>query len=275
MAPSKIAGLRRHLGILDKSKILLYTGRLSRQKQILSLIKCFEEASVYLLKNKKAPPHLLLAGNFDDLGRPYLDEHDNLNQYFSEYALLKNSLSPEISKRILYLGNLNEGSLCSLYNLADAYISLSLHNDEDFGMSPAEALCSGTPAILTSWGGFNSFAESLTSVTAISTNLDAQGPSFNKKAAINAIIALCQEGSRPFAHRQKLAKEAQQFMSTQAVANKLKDLHNVPAPPFLGFNSFMKSLPSHLSKSGPLFYENSKFFNDEYLRLYNSYVVTK
>lgn len=272
---SELVSLRRRLGIPNKSKVLLYTGRLSRQKQILSLIKCFDEASVHLIKSKKAAPYLLLAGTFDDLGRPYLDEHDNLNQYFSEYALLKNSLSPEVSKRILYLGNLKEGPLCDLYNLADAYISLSLHNDEDFGMSPAEALCSGAPAILTSWGGFNSFSENFTSVTAISTDLDSRGPSFNKKAVVNSILTLCLEGSRSFSQRQKLAKEAHHFMSIKAVADKLKDLRNTPASSFLGFNTFMKSLPSHLHKPGPLFYENSKLFNDEYLRLYNSYVLAK
>ena len=55
------------------------------------------------------------------------------------------------------MGHLDPSELAHLYNGADAFASMSVHHDEDFGMSPVEALCCGTRQFLPSGGAMLPF----------------------------------------------------------------------------------------------------------------------
>ena len=61
---------------------------------------------------------------------------------FNRYQFLNELESYEgpIRERIHFLENLTANELTSYYQACDVFTSISLHNDEDFGMSPAEAL---------------------------------------------------------------------------------------------------------------------------------------
>ena len=66
-------------------------------------------------------------------------------------------LPPHLREKITFWGNQKKEMLRKINNASDLFISLSLYHDEDFGMSPAEALATGLPTLLTDWGGYSSF----------------------------------------------------------------------------------------------------------------------
>lgn len=144
---------RNEFNFKPDDSIFIYSGRLSLQKNVLSLLRSFSFYQEHV--NSKAI--LFLAGPIDDLGNPYLGKQGlsglmAFDLQNSIHDLFKNS-----KKSIHYLGNLQIQQLNAICNAADAYISLSTHNDEDYGMAPAEALMTGCPVILSDWGGFSSF----------------------------------------------------------------------------------------------------------------------
>jgi glycosyltransferase involved in cell wall biosynthesis len=137
----------------DDEVVFLYTGRLSSQKNIIALATDF--ANYY--EKLEVKSRLVLTGDFDDLGVPFIGQYlMDFNYYFLWETALK-KFPEEIRDKIIYLGNFGEAELLKIYNGADFFVSLSTHNDEDYGMSAIEALSCGTPSILSSWGGYASF----------------------------------------------------------------------------------------------------------------------
>jgi glycosyltransferase involved in cell wall biosynthesis len=55
------------------------------------------------------------------------------------------------------MGSVPNADLLKVYQGADVFMNLSVHNDEDYGMSVAEAQFVGLPVGLTDWGGLASF----------------------------------------------------------------------------------------------------------------------
>ncbi len=137
---------------LGNEFVFLYTGRLSYQKNITTLLRSFST----FVKNFEQRARLVIAGPMDDLAIPYLGKEALPGTFFFHWE--ESLLEYGLEEKVLYLGDLNKEELFELYNGADCYISLSTHNDEDYGMSPAEALGTGLPCVLSQWGGFISFA---------------------------------------------------------------------------------------------------------------------
>ena len=143
---------RERLNIGEKTPVFIYTGRISPQKNLLSLVKNIVRAS----KWAKSPPALLIAGGFDNLGTPFVGDLLLPHDYSFRFHRLLRTIDPQ-KTRIEFLGHLNLEELFEYYNAADTFVSLSGHNDEDFGMAPLEAMFCGNRSILTDWGGFASF----------------------------------------------------------------------------------------------------------------------
>ena len=141
---------RSELG-LGEEHVFIYSGRISNQKNVIDLIRSFQSS----LKQFELDAKLLICGEFDDLGIPFLGRV--MPQGHIEKSFFQELDSS--SGNIQYLGNKTHKELRALYCASDTFVSLSTHNDEDYGMSPAEALCCGLPCLLSSWGGFNTFNE--------------------------------------------------------------------------------------------------------------------
>lgn len=132
-------------------KIVLYTGRLSLQKNIEVIIKDFENYK----QSKKTNDKLFLAGHFDDFGARFMGGRCLEGYYFNKISKIINNSS--FKTDIKLLGQLNPTELLAAYCGADLYVNYSLHHDEDFGISPLEAHACQLPLLLTPWGGFNDF----------------------------------------------------------------------------------------------------------------------
>lgn len=145
---------RKALGIDAQDHVFLYTGRISPQKNTVEMIKAFEKA----FADSDSPPLFIFAGAFDNLGIPYLGRFLSSNEYHTHTLLNLQNLPEKIRDRVHYIGSLAPEELVQYYQASDTFISLSLHNDEDYGMSPIESLLCGTKAILSDWAGYSSFA---------------------------------------------------------------------------------------------------------------------
>jgi glycosyltransferase involved in cell wall biosynthesis len=145
---------RRLLG-WEGSIVLLYTGRLSRQKNILELLL---EFSKFISSNADSGKmKLVFVGEFDELGEPFKDRSEWKEEYFHEVYDFYLNLDEDVRMQIEFYPFQDSKELFKWYSASDYLINLSSHNDEDFGMSCAEALFCSLPIIITNWAGFSSF----------------------------------------------------------------------------------------------------------------------
>jgi glycosyltransferase involved in cell wall biosynthesis len=123
------------------SELLLYAGRLSEQKNILSLVE---------ILSRNPALHLVLCGEFDGVGWPHFPPAPTRHLPSVLTRVLQDK---GLHKRISYLGFQSQENLFNLMKLSDYQISLSSHYGEDFGYSIAQGLCCGLPTLLSAWGG--------------------------------------------------------------------------------------------------------------------------
>lgn len=145
---------RQEVGVKDDDFVLIYAGRLNLQKNVDLLIKEFAN---HLRAHPDRNIYLLIAGGIDDSGANVFGIKTHEGYLYSKLSSLVDSLNANIKSRIRMLGSLSKKDLRRALSASDLFASFSLFHDEDFGMSPAEALISGLPCVLTDWGGYSSF----------------------------------------------------------------------------------------------------------------------
>lgn len=132
-APDPAAGAarRRALGIQPREKVVLYVGRVCRQKGTDILIDAFVR-----LRRSMPDVRLVVAGP---------------NQRFGEKA--GSALTERITEGGgLYLGAVEESILPSVYNMADVFV-MPTRELEMFGMAAVEAQACGKPVVASEHGG--------------------------------------------------------------------------------------------------------------------------
>ncbi len=144
---------RQEAGVKDYEVVILYAGRISLQKNVEKLIKEYSE----IFSTSTFPTKLWIVGAFDDFGAPFQGVLNHEGYMFSKIDQVINSLPENVAASIKFWGHQPKQVIRELNNASDMFMSLSLYHDEDFGMSPAEALACGVPTLLTDWGGYSSF----------------------------------------------------------------------------------------------------------------------
>jgi len=151
---NKVEGIR-----LAKSKYkitgdyILYTGMWKRHKNIIRMLKAFEQYSLTVnrspFSNSKSDNgqrntgnglQLVLAGKIDQNEPEVIDEIKRINTVLSDNGQRKTE-----NAAILAVGFVDEADLPYLYSGALAYCIPSL--SEGFGLPPLEAMACGTPVI--------------------------------------------------------------------------------------------------------------------------------
>jgi hypothetical protein len=128
---------------------LVYIGRISRQKNLHTLISCYLEA----LKKDPNVPDLLIYGKEDHLGSPNLGL--KCNDYLSE--LIEMTPKKYLNQKIFFKGFVNRHEIMLELGKNLTFISLSLHSDENFGMAALRSLSIGANVILSNWGGHKNY----------------------------------------------------------------------------------------------------------------------
>lgn len=215
---------RRALGWADDEQVILYTGRISLQKNVsLAITQFFEHIKKLGAHKSKTKYRFALAGKYDDMGAPFFGNSLPKNEYFFRIRQIIDEVDPSLGA-ISYLGNFEAEKLNRIYNAADGFLSLSLHHDEDYGMSPAEALATGLPSVLSDWGGYSSFADindiNQKRVWLAPVGVDGKGHYFPEPTLDDSLSKLLRIKPSDDERRQT-AQRFHDLFSIEAVADKL------------------------------------------------------
>ena len=125
------AGVRAMLGLPADRDVLLYTGRVDRDKHLLELFEVFTTVRA------ERPAELVVCFHFRN----------------EEYLA-------RCRERAAAIGNIHfvewpdPETLVRYYNAADLFVSAGVSVCETFGRSPVEAMACGTPSVVSAYNGF-------------------------------------------------------------------------------------------------------------------------
>ena len=226
------AKFRRKLRLKRGTPVFIYTGRLSSQKQILSLMEDFFRASRRVFPIR---PLLLIAGKFDNLGVPFVGDYPLDYHYMFRFHRLLKKIDAR-GNLVKFLGQIPPQELVCYYNAADYFVALSTHNDEDYGMSPIEAMFCGLPSIVTDWGGFTSFKTEKNFCHSIPVNFHDGKIFIDHGKAISIYARAMREVGGISRHR--VSGHYQQLFSIQGLTSTYE---NILTAPFVPFESFTRA----------------------------------
>ena len=263
---------RQKAEIKENETVFLYSGRISLLKNVVELVQIFEIFSMSVQHETR----LLIAGELDSVGIPYLglkEPKEILHSKLEQVVLM----AKDKGVKVEILGPLSQAHLREFYSLSDVFCSLSVYHDEDYGMSPAEAMMMGLPCLLTDWGGYSSFDLGNNGVSLIKTSLGETKAQFRKTEALNAFINFHNNIGDFRERRQDYCRINYNHFSISAVAEKLIELKNIPDPKFSGFATSLENLAKIGRSQKPLFGEISfkSEYTENYRELYKSYVSEK
>ncbi|WCG35998.1 glycosyltransferase family 4 protein [Companilactobacillus farciminis] len=132
----KINRIRQELGICSTDKIIIFTGRMSKEKGTDKLIEAFKIAC-----QKDETLKLLIVGS-------YLHGSNIKTKYQQHLA----DLSEEFKDKIIYTGYVKQKNLKYYYQIAKISVLPSMW-DEPAGLTMLESMACGTPVITTNSGG--------------------------------------------------------------------------------------------------------------------------
>jgi glycosyltransferase involved in cell wall biosynthesis len=217
---------------------------------------------------------LWIAGTWDDILLPYMGRMGAPGTYYANFL---SGVNEEELIGVKFLGNLNSNDLQENYLMADYFLSLSTYNDEDYGMSPAEAGCSGLPLILSRWGGYISFEKMHKDISFLPLAYNANRVQVDSTVAIkNTFSALIKLLAKP-ANRFENAKTAHEQFSIEGLAKKMKtEFNELIFSPVDSFAPEFYQLCS-LFKMNPLapFKGRNEQYVDLYYQIYNFYGFKK
>ena len=122
-------------GVSENRKVILYVGRIVREKGIFTLLEALDE-----LRNRGKDVSLVIVGE-----GPLKED------------LAKEILWRRLSDRVKLVGFVDEQRLVSLYNSSDAFVLPSHY--EPFGMVVLEAMASRIPVVVSDVGGLSEIIE--------------------------------------------------------------------------------------------------------------------
>lgn len=145
---------KESMGIGKNEKVVLYAGRVSPGKNVVSLMNSINR--INLKSDEKV--HLLIIGTIDDMSWP--NKKENLNGFMShKFSITLKKINKE-TKYIHYIPHTTDkNKLFGYYQLADVVASLSTMVFEDYGMSIADAVVLNKKVLCTYWGGYKDFGK--------------------------------------------------------------------------------------------------------------------
>ena len=228
--------LRETWGLKPDDFVLVYTGRVTIEKNLPTTLRAVAE-----LVRLGFPVKLIIVGRFEDVP-------------FSEFCMYPIDLEQKVhtlietlqlSGDVIILEWQSPEELNEIFNASDAFINLTLHHDENFGLSQIEAMSAGVPVIGTAWGGLKDTIENLEGGFSINTWVSTAGIRIDTPAVIQAIRNLIESKHLIEEQGQRGRERAVRKFSytgyteqvTQLVKRILNRTTNTTAPRFSDFGA--------------------------------------
>lgn len=260
---------RKEWNLNEEDFVFVYSGRLSYQKNIHLVLDTFSKVA-----QKWSRAQLFFYGNPDHLGEPFFQRWEVKGEYFREIYEAFSKYPDDIKARIHFKGHATHVELRSIYQGADFLINLSTHNDEDFGMSVAESMCSGLPSLLTAWGGLNGFwlREYPEAVHYVPVTIGQKNKIIDEKQVIAAMEEILAKSA--LKDRKKISELALQRWSVNAGSKTLKDIYDRPGVTFSGYSDFFIKFMKDMRLRSPdsYFMTEIKHISPLYKEIYSAYV---
>lgn len=256
-------------GLNENDVAFVFTGRLSRQKRTHTLLKTFND---FLEKSGATNAHLYLYGNVDNVADQFMAKWETEGEYFRFINRIYKSLPAAAQEKIHFMGSVPNSELQSVYQGADMLVNLSVHNDEDYGMSVAEAQCSGLPTIITDWGGLASFSyEEMKEATVfIPVQIGKRAKLIHYDSVVDAFLKVWKNGSG--VNRAALSEKALQKFGVERSSRIIREMIKKEPQEFTKFTPFFDKVLSATVFSQTPYMDESRNINQLYREIYNSYV---
>lgn len=260
---------RKEWGLTDKDYAFVFAGRLSRQKRTHTLLKAFHE---FLERTSSQNAHLYLYGATDHVGDQFVGKWEMEGEYFRKIFRLYRSLPESTQRKIHFMGSVPNVELKAVYQGADMLVNLSVHNDEDYGMSVAEAQCSGLPAIITDWGGLASFynEDHPEYVKLVPVKIGQASKVIHYPSVVDALVE-CFERNKS-EKRNQIAESALNRFGVEACYDIITNICNNKPHEFNEFSPFFKKVVRKFLFTSTPYIDQYKNINKLYREIYSSYV---
>jgi glycosyltransferase involved in cell wall biosynthesis len=208
--------IRAELQFKPTDKILLYSGRITLEKNLHTLLRIFST-----LQDFVTDLHLVIAGDahtipFRTMGVHPLSSVATSMKVMNELRIKK--------KQVHFIGSRRSTQLRDLYAMADLLVNLTLHHDENFGFAQVEAMACGTPVVGTGWGGLKDTIKHGETGYQISTVVTDSGVKLNWWEAINRLISLLEDESTLARFRENCPAYALEISSQAHYAETLDSI---------------------------------------------------
>ena len=177
--------IREKLGLREEDRVLVYVGRVTLQKNLHTLLKVFSAVQTLV-----PDACLVIVGPMLDQGSLEFGVTP-LNLGNTVRKLIAKLRIPE--GRVHLVNQAGPALVRELYNVADVKVNMTLHHDENFGLTQVEAMACGTPVVGTAWGGLKDTILDGVSGYKVTTASTRSGVKVNWWEAVNRIVALLRD----------------------------------------------------------------------------------
>lgn len=252
--------------LIEKSRDqvnLVYSGRLTPQKNVLELMSCFLKVSEI-----RSDMRLHIAGDFHEIGHHFHGIFYPPGDYQAKfYELVKQSHG-----KIIFHGFLSQEKLRDLYDGSDVFVSLSTYHDEDFGVSAAQAISRGLRAVLSDWGGHWDFADQgLAQLCKVEVGSDCV-PRPSQKTLLKVLVAL--SGNTKHEERLETQKKLDRYMGQKSYFAKLVALGQQAPMPYEGQSALFLDYAARSEKQYVFAEAHGERSREIYHAIYDSYLST-
>ncbi len=267
--PQERIAQRKEWGVKENETVFTFTGRISRQKRTHLLLKAFNEL---LIRENNPDCRLYIYGQADHVGDNFLNLWENENEYFRKIHRQLMELPESTRSRIHFMGNVPNSELRNVYAGADYLVNLSVHNDEDYGMSVAEAQMSGLPSILTDWGGLAAFEhpELPEATRYLKVTIGQKSKIISFEETVTALTQALKSSRR--VDREKLIELSKKKFSVNAGTEKLRWILGQKTVPFVSFEEIVETIARRELLEQRIYLTKDQKISKIYRNLYSSYV---
>jgi len=179
---AKLNEIRARYGISHSTKVLVYAGRLVRQKNVHLLFSMLEDIQRFIPDVK-----LILAGSADPGDIDSIAYGRELKEILERQKL---------GGKVIFTGDLDDQGQADLFSAGDLFLTCTTNRDENFGYSAVEAMACGLPVVCSHWGGLKDTVIEGETGYFMETRLTETGVSVDIPKGVQHVIALLKENDR-------------------------------------------------------------------------------